>query len=171
MRMQSVGFTPTAATTAHVHAVRTRRVKGKYIYSEHLFNPALCKIVPMAALNVKNEQRVIKERGAFCIMAVDTESFFFCHILHFCPRNLVFLCFAHLSAQQMLIRAQWCRARTVNIVHRISESSLTTAQHCIYGFFLFFFQIEVQVPIFFSLSLFPAEHFEAVSLLLLLLLE
>lgn len=139
MRMQSVSFTPTAATTTtHVHAVRTRWVKGKYIYSEHWFIPALCKIFPMAALDVKNEQKVIKERGAFCITAVDTESFFFCHILHFCPHNLVFLCFAHLSPQQMLIRAQWCHARTVNIVHRISESSLTAAQHCIYGSFFFF---------------------------------
>lgn len=53
----------------------------------------------------------------------------------------------------MLIRAQWCHARTVNIVHRISESSLTAAQHCIYGSF-FFFQIEVQVPIFIYFFLF-----------------
>lgn len=81
--MQSVSFAPTAETTKHVHAVRTRRVKGKYIYSERLFIAGLCKIVPMAVLNVKNERKVIKERGAFLHNGSGCWILFFFFLSHF----------------------------------------------------------------------------------------
>lgn len=165
--MQSVSFTPTAATTTtHVHAVRTRWVKGKYIYSEHWFIPALCKIFPMAALNVKNEQKVIKERGAFCITAVDTESFFLSHFTFLPAQPCVPVFCSSVSAADVDSCPVVSRAHGKHCAPYFRElSDGSTTLHL--WIFLFFSNRGASAYFYLFFSLFPAEHFEAVLLLLL----